>query len=543
MELCDQALPTPMPSSRTLGAVACDRLSDRLLAWVDAHRGALLAGVLALYLLGFNAQWRVERDSALYLSIGRNLAEGHGYSYHGMPHDLAFPGLPYLFAGTFRLFRTQSLVPALVLMLLMGLATLALVYRLFLIHSGRPTAVLMTVGVGLTRLFYRYNFELLSDLPFLLGVMAFLTGYEAIFFGHGGRQPGDCALTGRWYDWALLAGGLGLAVLMRPVMYVLVAAIVLALLWRALRGPGTWAFLGLAGAVILCAVAFHLFRNHSANGADEYEGYVLRQFTHLGPLLHQVLHVNLHDLFEATLIKALFGCPILRVFNTLIGLMVIALCIMLLRERVLWGLWALLTVGMLLLTKPLDRYMLPVIPLLVFGWWRLLASLNHRLPERWADLVFLGLLIGGIGTNVARVGEMVVEQRRVPFLAHYHDGRYESALRVAAMVRNHTPKDKPDRRVWILTAPRVARVMTFLSRRNAFETTESISFNPATDRLYALVGPSWDDSREKKASHDDPMRSWLALHGMQLDHRAIARCRPGRKEREAWALYAAKPAG
>src|SRR4051794_17315874 len=51
-------------------------LPQRLLAWADAHRLKLFAAVLALYLLAFNGQWRVDADSALYLTLGRNLAEG-----------------------------------------------------------------------------------------------------------------------------------------------------------------------------------------------------------------------------------------------------------------------------------------------------------------------------------------------------------------------------------------------------------------------------------------------------------------------------------
>ena len=55
-------------------------------------------------------------------------------------------------------------MPHLVLTGLMGLATLALVYRLILLIADRPTAVLVTVGVGMSRLFYRNCFELLTDL-------------------------------------------------------------------------------------------------------------------------------------------------------------------------------------------------------------------------------------------------------------------------------------------------------------------------------------------------------------------------------------------
>ncbi len=54
------------------------RACDRVLAWVDEHRYKLYAALVVFYLLGFNGQWRPEPDSALYLTIGRNLALGDG---------------------------------------------------------------------------------------------------------------------------------------------------------------------------------------------------------------------------------------------------------------------------------------------------------------------------------------------------------------------------------------------------------------------------------------------------------------------------------
>ena len=94
---------------------------DKLLNWVDVHRRKLLAALLVLYALGFNGQWRMEPDSALYLTIGRNLAEGRGYTYHGEHHHLAYPGLPWLFAANFKLFGAGTLLPAHALLLLCGL--------------------------------------------------------------------------------------------------------------------------------------------------------------------------------------------------------------------------------------------------------------------------------------------------------------------------------------------------------------------------------------------------------------------------------------
>ncbi len=95
----------------------------------------------------------------------------------------------------------------------------------------------MTVGLSFTRLFYRYCFEILSDLPFLLGVMAFLAGYEAIFSRQ--TDTGESRPSPRWYDWALLIGGLVVAIAMRPVMWLLLAAVLLTFLWQTIGGKIT----------------------------------------------------------------------------------------------------------------------------------------------------------------------------------------------------------------------------------------------------------------------------------------------------------------
>src|SRR5690606_22702485 len=85
--------------------------SDWMLAWYDRYRWIYFALMIAIYLMAFSGQWRPEPDAALYLEIGRNIAEGEGYTYHGQAHALAYPGLPWLWAGIFALFGAESLWP------------------------------------------------------------------------------------------------------------------------------------------------------------------------------------------------------------------------------------------------------------------------------------------------------------------------------------------------------------------------------------------------------------------------------------------------
>ncbi|HZZ44651.1 MAG TPA: hypothetical protein VFE58_17075, partial [Tepidisphaeraceae bacterium] len=151
-----------------------------VLGFVDRYRKVLLGLVLVIYLAGFNGVWRPEPDSALYMTIGRNLAEGKGYTYLGKVDGLAYPGFPYFLAGVFKVFGAGSLFVPHLLVWLMGLATLGLTYAYFRQHESRAMAVLVTVNCGVAQTLYLCALQLRNDVPFLMGVMGFLTGYEAI---------------------------------------------------------------------------------------------------------------------------------------------------------------------------------------------------------------------------------------------------------------------------------------------------------------------------------------------------------------------------
>jgi hypothetical protein len=490
-------------------------LSDWVLSMADRHRRKLFAALVVIYLLGFNAQWRIEPDSALYLTVGRNLANGQGYTYNGRPQELVFPGLPLLFAGIFKLFHTQSLLPALIVMMLIGAATLGLTYRLFLLHCGRPTAVLITFGLGISRLFYRYNFELLSDMPFLLAVMAFMVGYEAIFF------RGRLEKRARWFDWVLLIGGLLIAISMRPSMYALLIAIVLASVWSSIRGPYRLRHIIFCSAAIAAAIAFWILdpRRHGGHGSmGQYEDALFEATrTHADVMFRNLIHQNIPKMFKATLSQSLFGSRPGPVFSTLAGIAVVIVSATMLLKRPLWLLWVAVTFAMMLLViEPLDRYFLEVLPLLVFAWWRGIQWLNHRLPTLWdqlqphlnrrwpgvtwskyrisqrgANVLFMTLFILGGVTNLMRAGEFIVEQRRVPFLSSYKEGRYASQEQVAKLIHDQTNEGS-----WVLTTPRFARILTFLSHRKVVGPLAQVELDPQGHQLFVLE-PA-DDSVRKR---------------------------------------------
>ncbi len=381
------------------------------------------------------------------------------------------------------MFPHAGLLASLLSMPLMGLAALALTYRLFLLHADRTTAVVVTIGLVCTRLFYRYCFEVLTDLPFLVGVLAFLAGFEAIF-----HRRSDVPRRTTWVDWALLVGGLCFAVLTRPVMWALLLAIIFTLLINLIRQPARFRQTIICLALVTLVAACFYWLDPRRGGGEyiigEYEeAFVGTVRTQMGAIFHRAVFEFVPRLFEASAAQGLFGSRVGTGLNSLVAVFVILAGVWLCRVRPLWGMWVLLTIFLMLVAvRPLDRYFLPVLPLLIYTWWRMLRWLNHRLRQPYGDLVFLALFCAGFGTNIARIGEMAVEQHRKPFLAHFQAGRFAAIGPLAQLLdANIAPGG------WVLVPPKLGRILTFRSHCYATNTPERLSIDRKSHPVFALA--------------------------------------------------------
>ncbi len=503
------------------------RAADRTLAFVDRHRIKLLLAVGVLYLLGFNGQWRPEPDSALYLTLGRNLALGEGYTYHGHSHRLVFPGLPLLFAGLFRIFGTDSLVPHHLAMLAMGGAALGLTYRLFLLHAGRPLAVLVTLLVGVSRTFYRYNFELLTDLPFMLAVMAFLVGYEGAVHRHGADDPAPTKYPRgkpRWFDWSLLLLGLVGAVVMRPTMLALLIAVAGAALWPVVRGRARWGSVAVFLVVVAAGVGFYVFDPREGGGDYERMLFNPAQFERLW---NQAINFNLPKLFEPTVSEAVFAVDFSDVGNVLISAVLILTSFSLFRAHALWGLLVVMTGVMLVAVEVHVRYLLFILPLLVYAWLRVLIWVSHWMTARQGNRLFVAVLVLFLGTNVARCAKVAIEQRMSGLLSPYKDGRYASLPDLAKII-----KEKTEPGAWILVRHKMGRIVTFTSGRYAVEPRpdDNTTLDPELQPVYVL--DPIDNKEEEKL--DTRTRDWMAANGI-VRGEAVGSFQ-GKRDRQPWVL-------
>ena len=445
------------------------RWSDWVLSQIDRWRWGFFALLLVAYLLGFTGIWRPEPDSALYLTLGRNLALGRGYTYHGEVHHLAYPGWPWILAVLFDLFGSKAIVAAHVVMLLMGFASLALMYRLMRLHADRPFAVMMTVGLGISYTFYRYCFELRSDMPFMLGVMAVLAGWEGVIApprGAGTRERKRSIA-----DFVLLLGGLILAVVTRPTMWTLLISLALAGAWTIVRGHVSKKSLLPLLIVPACAAMFILAdprRGGAGHRMGDYEDVLIEQ------LSWPKLQANVHELLDPMASEAMFGIDFGKAarigpitLQAVVSVVALIAGLIAFRERALWGIWFALTVGMMLLVLARDRYFLPVLPMMIVGWWTMIHAVNRRLPRRTANGLFAFLFALGVMANCARIGQLFIEQRHPNPLTAIRDGRYESIKRVAKMIDANTPTN-----AWIIAPPKFGRILTFLADRNVVEAAD-----------------------------------------------------------------------
>ncbi len=106
-----------------------------------------------------------------------------------------------------------------------------------------------------------------------------------------------------------------MAMSMRPVMLLLLAAIVIGVMWSALAGeiPRLWAAL-IATTIIVAAVLFYwklnIRHHHGSPSVGGYEDYLLNvKFASLSTLLRQIFKENIPGLLESSGVKALFGAP------------------------------------------------------------------------------------------------------------------------------------------------------------------------------------------------------------------------------------------
>ena len=421
--------------------------------WVDRRRVWLLSGLLLLYVAGINGQWRHGPDTGEFATIGRNVAEGQGFTYPTGTSDKANPGLPYLIAANVWLFGPERMWPVVVLMTMAALLILGLTYELFRLHESRAAGVIVAVLLGITATFYRNTLEVLTDVPFMLGLMLFLVGHERL----------ENRVGTRWSGWILLGVGFMVMALFRFVAIVVLAAFLLTMAGKAVRNRDVRPLV----VLVVVVAAFFVLRFLDPRTADSQrflsdENLVIKKLYHeLPTTLDLALNKNVPRLLSEVCPEALFGNELLLdVIGGTVTVIALAFGISLIRRRPLWGLIVILFLIQWILFLPDIRYFLPILPLLAYAWWKGSRWIMGALPGRWATVAATTMLVLWVGMNLPRTTGFVVQQRSVPFVEHYAHGTYVGVIDMArAMVGVTEPE------AIILADWRWATTLCFYSQR------------------------------------------------------------------------------
>ncbi len=467
-------------------------------AWAPAlvrHRWLLAVLWAALHLLCFNGQWRIGLDSAKYRQLGHSLATGQGYTVFGEAHGHIYPGLPLMLGGLEWLLGPEPAWPAIAVMLLMSACVVLLVYALARRVLPAWGATLVAAGVAFNYRFVQQAHELMTDLPFLLGIVLTLWGIEAV---RGGP---------RWRGALAVLGGVLLAASMRPTFWVLAAACVgwaTIVVLRGLLDPRRRrsAIVGAAGllAVVVIVWAFlHLDPRQGAadgGGIGGYEAEILARLDRFPQLLGRapgglwnVLNDDLPRLFFAERVAGLNPIFTLALLG---GVMLLGLR----RDdrdrrRTLWPLVVLGLFLAVLVASSEPRYWLMVLPILWAGWVIGLAqgaSKWFASPRARSIYVAAGALLVVL-PNLGHVGKLIAVQRATPFLSSYKGGEYLPVIDLARVLRERTaPGDT-------IIAP-YANIVQYLSGRRVYNRRD-IRLGETTSEIDRMVLMREVDGGEK----------------------------------------------
>ena len=412
-----------------------------VLAWFDRRRHWLWLALGLIYVIGFNGQWRIGPDSAIHITLARSLAQCEGFIHPtGLEHTVN-PGLGYLTAATFRLFDVDQFYAINALMLISAVIVLVLTYWTVRLRFDRPTAVLAVCMLGINETFYRYGYQALTDMPFLLGLMLLLLGNELL-----NRKD-----TRLWTGACLIGASIIVMALFRSVVVTVVAAGILMAIYRAAREPGGKRYA--IGAVLIGCVLL-IMRWFTGGGAlMRDEGRVLGQITDtpIADTLHRVFIQNGPALLTENLPEAVFAIDFGTALSLPIGVGLIVIGVALFRVRPLWGILVGVFIAQWLLFITTERYILVLIPLLALAWWRIGLWADTRFKPATTRYILAVILAMWFGPNLVRIGAFIVEQRSQPFLSNYDDGRYAALQAVAdelaslaepgdVLIANHAPQ-------------------------------------------------------------------------------------------------------
>jgi hypothetical protein len=474
-------LETPQSNTQTVIAPVCVVPFGEdyaILHWIVRLRWVCFALIGILLVAGYNGQWRVGRDSSLYRAVGRNLADGKGYTFRGERASEAYPGLPRLLWAVEKVAgREDALHPrlSLALMTLMAAGTLVTIYHLIKLHFPAWMAVCVTTGVGISVEFQEYAHDLMTDLPFLLGVCLLLLGIGRLR-AHRAWRPRIVDLAG------LVLPGAVLAMTMRPTFWALAGALAAAAVVGMIRSPRRASY-GIGLLLLLGLVAGWLMLDPRGGGHPFGGKQETAIFRHLAALGGSQWREAFQRTIGEHLPQAMFGLTLMLPLGALVLIELIVAAVWLMRWSVLWGMYVLVTLAMMLFIGSVPRYFLMVLPLLLVEWAMLTWWVSQRIA-RWLWVREALMLLGLAAATALPLGRsllFVLEQHGVGFVAKgqpeskqlvrgqfleiYRGGKMLPLIELARSIQQRVPAGSK------VLGPE-PRILSFLSGRDVWQPSE-----------------------------------------------------------------------
>ena len=117
--------------------------------------------------------------------------------------------------------------------------------------------------------------------------------------------------------------------------------------------------------------------------------------------------------------RALFGADLGLWFNFPLSILLLVAVLRLFRTNLIWGFVVLGYMAQSLFFFDTQRYLLPVVPLMVYALWDLLCAVDDRkmsaIQSHWARRLPVVVFWFWVAANLVKIGDFTLEQRAQPF--------------------------------------------------------------------------------------------------------------------------------
>jgi len=392
----------------------------------------------ALYALGVNDQWAISPDGALYLTLGRSLAEGRGMEFNGSQWWGIPPVLPMLIAACRYVAGDGYWLINLVLSVC-GVGTAIVAARTVKRLGAADLALPVLLVTGLSAYLFITATRIQTDVLFALLAALGLYGFV--------RGAADS-------PWWIVFGGAAmlLATLTRLPGVVFFAGAVPGLA-LSLRRPGrAWRIGILAAVVIVTSVVLWYWttciRTTSDVGAGDYS-VILN--THVETFF-DLSRIESIGTGLALLPSAVFAAIFSQQLNSwlMLGPLLVALLgLVTLARRGQWiiVLPVALNVGFLVLLgggSVARRYLLPTMPFVIYallvGTQVSTAWIRRRQPAGGAAAGRVAAIVVAaacVGISLPKIAREVYWMRSPDFYAAYDHGEWQNFVQASQYLREH----------------------------------------------------------------------------------------------------------